>query len=725
MRVAYQGEPGAYSEKAVYQLLGQDDIHAVGFPSFEDAFNAAQSGLVDLALLPIENTLGGSIHANYDLLLRFNLHIIAETHLRVNHALLALPGTKKDAIRHVISHPQALAQCDRYIRSLGAQPRAEYDTAGSAKLVSEHAGDIDWATTAAIASDLAARHYGLDVLDSDIQDEANNNTRFLLLSPTAASVPTSIAASKTTVAFAAADGGAAASLPSLLGAFASTPSLRLTKLESRPFGPVAAKSLTVTDAGDKYKYVFFADLQGPAVDAAAAVAALKQRGADARVLGIYPADGALPDTFGASSAASAASALPAVGLNPLLKKLAPSKTNQIHGLTKQLEAAGETVYSLCVGEPDFSPHAAIIAKAQQALADGFVKYTEVGGMIALRRAIARYLQRAKSVAYDPATEILVSSGAKQSVFQALLVSCSPGDKVLIPAPYWVSYPDMAKLAGAVPVILPTRLDNSYLVEPAALRAALTAHPTTRVLILCNPSNPAGVLHGPELLADIAAVLRDFPNVLVLADEIYEQLVFQDPDRTVAPRRHVSVASLPGMRERTLVINGFSKSHAMTGLRIGYMAAPAVFTAAASKVQSQITSCPSSVGQVAAIAALELEESSPTPLIAATLANMDEKRKYVCRRLDAIPHLRYAYPTGAFYVFIELPHYIGSGRKTPAGEPIETDDAYCTYLLRDYHCAIVPGSAFGIDKAVRLSYATSLEILGHSLDAIEQSLQSLT
>ncbi|RLO10900.1 hypothetical protein DYB28_009479, partial [Aphanomyces astaci] len=225
-----------------------------------------------------------------------------------------------------------------------------------------------------------------------------------------------------------------------------------------------------------------------------------------------------------------------------------------------------------------------------------------------------------------------------------------------------------------------------------------------------------------LLAEIALVLQDFPNVLVLADEIYEQLVFQD-DGTPT-RRHVSVASLPNMRHRTLIINGFSKSHAMTGLRIGYMAAPKEFTAAASKIQSQITSCPSSIGQVAAIAALELEEASPTPLIAGTLSNMDEKRKYVCGRLNAMAHVQYAYPTGAFYVFIELPHYIGTGFKTPAGVAIDTDEAFTTYLLGSFHTAIVPGSAFGIEKAVRLSYATSLEILGHSLDAFENSLKSL-
>ncbi|ETW08998.1 hypothetical protein H310_01469 [Aphanomyces invadans] len=709
LKLAYQGVPGAYSEKAVHQLLGANAATTIGHASFESAVVAVQSGAADYALVPIENTLGGTIHVNYDLILRYKLHIVAETHLRVNHHLLGLPGSTKDAIKTVISHPQALAQCDRYIRNLGAVPRDEEDTAGSAKLLAAHP---DWKTTAAIASDLAASLYGLVVLDSSIEDESNNYTRFLLLSPSPAATLTGTV--KSTIAFASA--GGAAALPRALASFSA---LHLTKLESRPFGPVANQVLNAGVTGDKYKYVFYADVTGTSAAVTAAVSALKALDAmDVLVLGTYPLDGALVGSI----TVPARPAAPAKGLNPLLNKLAPSKTNQIHGLTKQLEAQGETVYSLCVGEPDFNPHAAIITKAQQALADGFVKYTEVPGMIALRRGIARYLERSKGVKYDAASEILVSSGAKQSVFQALLVACTPGDKVLIPAPYWVSYPDMAKLAGAVPVTLPTTLANSYLIEPAVLRASLLAHPTTRVLILCNPSNPAGVLHGPELLAEIAEVLQEFPNVLVLADEIYEQLVFQD-DGTPT-RRHISVASLPNMRHRTLIINGFSKSHAMTGLRIGYMAAPKEFTAAASKIQSQITSCPSSIGQIAAIAALELEEASPTPLIAGTLANMDEKRKYVCGRLNSMPHVQYAYPTGAFYVFIELPHYIGTGFKTPAGVAIDTDEAFTTYLLGSFHCAIVPGSSFGIEKAVRLSYATSLEILGHSLDAFENSLKSL-
>ncbi|RHY35791.1 hypothetical protein DYB30_005282 [Aphanomyces astaci] len=710
LKLAYQGVPGAYSEKAVHQLLGANAATTTGHATFESAVASVRSGAADYALVPIENTLGGTIHVNYDLILRYKLHIVAETHLRVNHHLLGLHGSSKAAIKTVISHPQALAQCDQYIRNLGAVARDEEDTAGSAKLLAAHP---DWTTTAAIASDLAASLYGLVILDSSIEDESNNYTRFLLLSASPASV-TGTSTVKVTIAFASA--GGASSLPRALATFSA---VQLTKLESRPFGPVANQSLNAGVSGDKYKYVFYADVTGTSAAILSAVAALKALEAtDALVLGTYPVDGALADSIHVPTPPSP----PAKGLNPLLNKLAPSKTNQIHGLTKQLEAQGQTVYSLCVGEPDFNPHAAIITKAQQALADGFVKYTEVPGMIALRRGIARYLERAKGVKYDAASEILVSSGAKQSVFQALLVSCTPGDKVLIPAPYWVSYPDMAKLAGAVPVTLPTTLANSYLIEPAVLRASLVANPTTRVLILCNPSNPAGVLHGPDLLAEIALVLQDFPNVLVLADEIYEQLVFQD-DGTPT-RRHVSVASLPNMRHRTLIINGFSKSHAMTGLRIGYMAAPKEFTAAASKIQSQITSCPSSIGQVAAIAALELEEASPTPLIAGTLANMDEKRKYVCGRLNAMAHVQYAYPTGAFYVFIELPHYIGTGFKTPAGVAIDTDEAFTTYLLGSFHTAIVPGSAFGIEKAVRLSYATSLEILGHSLDAFENSLKSL-
>ncbi|OQR93657.1 aspartate aminotransferase [Achlya hypogyna] len=770
MKVAYQGVAGAYSEKAVHQLLGQEGIEATGFPSFEAAFTAVTNGEVEYGLLPIENSVGGTIHANYDLLLRYNLHIVGEVDLPVHHCLLALPGTTKEDIRHVISHPQALAQCAAYTRNLGYCARAEYDTAGSAKMLAEHGAE--WADTAAIASDLAAHHYGLEVLEENIEDDADNVTRFLLLSASPISPPVSDAvAAKTTLVISFENG--TSQLHTALALFAAE-GVEISKLEVRPWNVAAEKDATSVSS-HKFKYLFYIDVVAHAEDSRlqSVLTGLGDICNLVRVFGTYPANAILPGeiqsalnkrhflnqvvdavfagatgaaqdevhTYYAENAAAAEAALDQfehdfielraalrasvraqspIRLNPLLGKLSQSKTVQIHGLTKQLEAEGKTVYSLCVGEPDFNPHEQVIEAARQGLTDGLVKYTEVSGMIKLRKAISGYLERAKGVHYDPATEILVSNGAKQSVFQALLVTCEAGDHVLIPAPYWVSYPDMAKIAGAVPVFLPTNVADSYLINPQVLRETLEADPRIKVMILCNPSNPAGVVHGPELLKEIAAVLADFPHVLIIADEIYEQLVYQDEG--VEERTHLCFATL--LRDRTLLINGFSKSHAMTGLRVGYMAAPALYTKAATKLQGQLTSCASSIGQVAAIAALEMEAAAETPLIAGTLANMDEKRKYVCSRLDAMPHIQYAYPTGAFYVFIELPHYIGTNHFGHNDVNITNSEAFCSYLLSEFGCAIVPGSAFGIENSVRMSYATSLEVLGHSMDALEACLNSL-
>ncbi|OQS05990.1 aspartate aminotransferase, partial [Thraustotheca clavata] len=685
------------------------------------------------------------------------------------HCLLALPGTKKEDIRSVISHPQALAQCAQYTRNLGISARTEYDTAGSAKMLAEHGSE--WADVAAIASDLAAHHYGLEILDHNIEDDADNVTRFLLLS--ASSIPPPFSAdvpAKTTLVLSFANG--TSQLHEALALFAGE-NVEISKLEVRPWNAAIEKDATSVSS-HKFKYLFYIDVVAHHDDPRlqTVLASLNSVCNYVRVFGTYPANAILPDDIQdvldkhhflnlvaesvlagsnsnfdevaayyqehnkdaeaaldkfehdfielrASLRATMRSSSP-LRLNPLLGKLSQSKTVQIHGLTKQLEAEGKTVYSLCVGEPDFNPHQQVIDAARKGLADGYVKYTEVPGMIKLRRAISGYLERAKGVHYDPATEIIVSNGAKQSVFQALLVTCEPGDHVLIPAPYWVSYPDMAKIAGAKPVFLQTSIEESYLINPTALRETLTADPRIKVMILCNPSNPAGVVHSPEILKEIAAVLEDFPHVLIIADEIYEQLVYQDEG--AEHRTHLSFATL--LRDRTLLINGFSKSHAMTGLRIGYMAAPAIFTKAANKIQGQLTSCASSVGQIAAIAALEMEAEAETPLIEETLANMDAKRKYVCGRLDAIPNIKYAYPTGAFYVFIELPHYIGTNHHGVNGEEISNSEVFCSYLLSQFGCAIVPGSAFGIENSVRMSYATSLEILGHSMDALENCLSSL-
>ncbi|EEY60953.1 aspartate aminotransferase, putative [Phytophthora infestans T30-4] len=1004
VKVAYQGMPGAYSEKATRQLLGSStNVVAVGYPSFEEAFLAVEREEADFGMLPIENSLGGSIHANYDLLLKFGLHIVGEYDLRVEHSLLALPGVKKSDIKTVISHPQALAQCAHTIASMGAKPRAEYDTAGSAKMLA----DNQWKDTAAVASDLAAEYYGLQVLQRNVEDDAGNFTRFLLLSKKGldAKADTEF---KTSLVFSFMNSNEKGQLYKALSAF-SLRDIDMSKIESRPWGHTAEQqyqdtvqsedfSLSAESVRRKYSYLFYVDLIGHQTDENVinALRHLREFCKFVRVLGSYPTKGKLlgevrktleavgayqanPVTaspaitsqqpmaerlnigiygfgnfgqflaktmakthevratsrtdysavatelgckyyssttqleqffdgldvlllgvsilsfesvlskipkqfleklvivdvlsvkthpkqimlrdlpqsasilcthpmFGPESGKYSWRGLPMMhekvrilsgehnhvmdnflrvfeteqcrmlemtceshdeyaassqflthltgrilsvqgvkntpidtrgfknlvrlvedtckdsfdlfqGLykfnpnseqqiqkfreslaevthklgnkpvatstvreeapmtekypqNPLLGKIAASKTVVIHGMAKQLEAEGKQVWSLCVGEPDFAPAERVLQAGMTAMEQGKVKYTDVKGTAELRTLIAQYLETCKGLKYDPLTEILVSNGAKQTVYQALLTITKPGEQVLIPAPYW------------------TKLSENYLIDPVELEKALVANPRIKSMMLCNPSNPAGTVHSPAQLESIAAVLRkpQFRHILVVADEIYEQLVYQDEGE--AKREHQSFATLPGMYERTLTVNGFSKSHAMPGLRIGYLAAPKYFVQMCTKLQGQLTSCASSVGQAAAVEAMKFEMecvSQNKERMTETLAIMDGKRKYIVKRLQAIPQLEFAYPTSAFYVFLDLASYFEGKQGVTAdkSEVVKDADDFCEYLLRHYYVALVPGSAFGVKNGLRISYASSMETIEHALDGLEQSLSALT
>ncbi|TMW62855.1 hypothetical protein Poli38472_005473 [Pythium oligandrum] len=1029
VKVAYQGVPGAYSEKATRQLLGSSaQVVALGFPSFEAAFRAVEDEEVDFAVLPIENSLGGSIHANYDLLLKYGLHIVGEYDLRVEHSLLALPGVSKADIKTVISHPQALAQCTHTIEQIGAQPRAEYDTAGSAKMLA----DNQWKDTAAIASDLAAEYYGLQVLERNVEDDSGNFTRFMLLSKkedlSLTGVNRETVEFKTSLVFSFMDRNEKGQLYKALSAF-SLRDIDLAKMESRPWGYSAAQQYDADASLDfslppgegdrrKYKYLFYIDIIGHQTDEPVvnALRHLRELCKFVRVLGSYPTKGQLigdvRKTLEAVGAAVPASGsanvlspalapevvaktarqtvgiygfgnfgqflaktiskyhtvratsrtdytdvarslgceyfssetqlekffegldvlvlcvsilsfenvvksipahllenvviidvlsvkthpkqillrdLPAsssilcthpmfgpesgkyswrglpmmyekvrvvspehgahiaqflrvfelelcrmleltceshdefaassqflthltgrilsvqgvkntpidtrgfknlvrlvedtckdsfdlfqglyefnpnsgnqihkfeeslkevVGklkapskgtkepetmaekypLNPLVHTITAAKTVVIHGMTKQLEAEGKEVYSLCVGEPDFLPAQRVLDAGKEGFEKGMVKYTDVKGTIALRRKIAEYLERCKGVKYNPQTEILVSNGAKQSVFQTLLAVCKPGEKVLIPSPYWVSYPSMVKLVNAKPVILRTKIEDNYLINPDDLEQSLLANPEVKVMILCNPSNPAGTLHGPEHLERIAAVLRKpaFRHVLIIADEIYEQLLYQEPG--VPKLVHQCFASIPGMYERTFVINGFSKAFAMPGLRIGYLAAPKYFVDVCTKLQGQFTSCASSIGQHVALEAItdEMEwVDQKKDRIAGSLVELDRKRLMILQRLKQLPKIRCAYPNSAFYIFMDLSGYFQAHQAFIPEQPnkaIVNADDFCEYLLQEYQVALVPGSAFGEDYCLRISYASSTETIVAAMDGLEKALNSLT
>ena len=293
----------------------------------------------------------------------------------------------------------------------------------------------------------------------------------------------------------------------------------------------------------------------------------------------------------------------------------------------------------------------------------------------------------------------------------MIATCGPGDEVIVPAPYWVSYPEMCRLAGAEPVVVTTTADEGFLLTADKLRATLTDD--SRLLILCSPSNPSGAVYTKEALEAIADVVRSHPRLLVLADEIYEHIIYE-------PAKHFSFAALPGMRERTLTVNGFSKAFAMTGWRLGYLAAPQHFATATAKIQGQTTSGPSSISQEAAMAALGLGKFGGAP-VATMKAAFQKRRDYVFDRLSKIEGVKLASPQGAFYVFPDVSGLVGDGCVAEGFGPIADADALCEYLLEKAQVALVPGSAFGNPECLRISYAASDETLREALDRIEKAL----
>lgn len=391
-----------------------------------------------------------------------------------------------------------------------------------------------------------------------------------------------------------------------------------------------------------------------------------------------------------------------VTLNPIVAAVKPSKTVEIFSLVKQMEADGESVTSLCVGEPDFLPPQAVLDATIQAVKDGETRYTALTGTIELRNAIAADLQRRKYVTYDPKSEIVVGNGAKQCVYQGVLAMCGPGDAVIVPAPYWPSYPEMVALAGASSIEIQTTAESGYLVTPEILRRTLEANSNVKLIILCNPSNPTGGVYNADKLMAIAEVLKDFPKVVVLADEIYERLVY-DGD---CP----SFASIEGMFDRTLTVNGFSKAYAMTGLRLGYVAAPQRLAKAITTIQSQLTSCAGSISQAAGVAALTKVSDEE---LYANVQIMKEKRDYVLSQLASMPGVSVAMPpNGAFYVLPDVSTYFDGD-----------DTTLCLELLKSKKLALVPGSSFGAPGTVRLSYATSMEELQIAMKKLNDFLLS--
>eukprot|EP00850_Spirogloea_muscicola_P016620 SM000136S00166 [mRNA] locus=s136:144166:147260:+ [translate_table: standard] len=398
-------------------------------------------------------------------------------------------------------------------------------------------------------------------------------------------------------------------------------------------------------------------------------------------------------------------------LNPRVAALRPSRTMALTDQARAMAAAGQPVIGLAAGEPDFDTPAAVVEAGIQALRDGFTRYTPNAGTAELRAAICHKLHAENGLFYTP-EEVVVSNGAKQSIQQAVLAVAGPGDEVIIPAPYWVSYPEMARLAGAEPVILKTTVDARFLLSPAELEGALTER--SRLLILCTPSNPTGAAYSREELTALAAVVARHPRLLVLSDEIYEHIVY-------APAQHISFAGLQGMQERTLTVNGFSKAFAMTGWRLGYLAAPLHFAAACNRIQSQTTSGASSLAQKAAMAALGLGLAGGEP-VKAMVAAFEKRRSFLVERWGALPGVKLSVPEGAFYLFPDVSSYYGA-EADGFGTILDGEDL-CRFLLDTAQVALVPGSAFGAPECVRISYAASFETLWLAMERIERALGGL-
>jgi len=398
-------------------------------------------------------------------------------------------------------------------------------------------------------------------------------------------------------------------------------------------------------------------------------------------------------------------------LNPRVAALQPSKTMALTDLARSLKEKGVPVIGLAAGEPDFDTPDAIIEAGVAAIKGGDTRYTPNNGTSDLISGICKKLEVENGLKYEP-ENIVVSNGAKQSIAQAVIATCGPGDEVIIPAPYWVSYPEMVRLSGATGVILPTSVDDNFMVSPADLEAAIT--PNTRVLILCTPSNPTGSVYTKERLEAIAKIVAQHPRLLVISDEIYEHIIY-------APAEHHSFAALPGMWERTLTVNGFSKCFAMTGWRLGYLAGPKHFAVAAARIQSQTTSGASSISQVAGLAALNMGVAGGEP-VAEMVKAFEERRNFVVERLRNIEGIKLGSPDGAFYVMPDVTAFFGPGVEAKDFGPIPDVDTLCRYLIEKAQVALVPGDAFGIDTCLRISYAASMETLGEALDRVSNALK---
>ncbi len=383
----------------------------------------------------------------------------------------------------------------------------------------------------------------------------------------------------------------------------------------------------------------------------------------------------------------------------------PSATLAAGAKARQMKAEGIHVFDFSLGEPDFATPEHICQAAVKAMQAGHTHYTPANGIAELRAAIARVYQKTYGIRYTP-EQVVVSSGAKHSLHNALAATVGPGDEVIIPTPYWVSYSDLVEMTGAKFVLVPTTHESGFKMTPQQLRAAVT--PRSKLLMLNSPSNPTGTVYTRQEQEALADVVLDSP-LTVLSDEIYERLVYGDARATCF------AALRPTLAERTLTVSGASKTYAMTGWRVGWTLGPAPVIKAMGNVQSQQTGCPCSVSQYAALAALEGDQECVEKM----RREFEARRDLVCRRLSALSGVKCPTPGGAFYAFFNVASHFG---RTLAGRKVADSMAFCQAALESAHVNLVPGSAFGAEGYARLSFATSREQINGGLDRLEQLLK---
>jgi len=397
-------------------------------------------------------------------------------------------------------------------------------------------------------------------------------------------------------------------------------------------------------------------------------------------------------------------------LSDALSRFKPSPTIAMSALAAQMQQENRDVISLSAGEPDFDTPDHIKAAAISAITAGHTKYTAPDGMPALKQVICDKFARENGLRYEP-NQISVGTGGKQILFNALLATINPGDEVIIPAPYWVSYPDMVQLAGGTPVIVPTSPEDNYKLQPDALRAAIT--PKTKWFIFNSPSNPTGAGYTWDELKRLTDVLVDAPNVYVMSDDMYEHLSYDDFEFATPAQVE------PKLYDRTLTCNGVSKAYAMTGWRIGYAGGPVEIITAMRQIQSQSTSNPCTISQHATIAAL----TGPTDFLAENNASFVRRRNLVVSRLNAIDGISCPMPEGAFYAYPSIAPLMG--KTSAGGRKITNDQDFCMALLEENGVAAVFGAAFGLSPNFRISYATSDENLNKACDRISAFCAGLT